>query len=397
MQIAQARPHLPALTGLRFVAAMHVVLFHTAMPYLAGAPGWLRGFVGNGFVGVSLFFVLSGFILAYNYLDGEGENEGRVRARPFWAARFARVYPVYLLGLLLALPFFALEMAKRSGEVLAWFGAAVVAVPGLVQAWLPHTTLVWNGPGWSLSAEAFFYLVFPLLAVPVTRLGRRGLAVLFVAAWALTFVAPLLYWLADPDRLGVGAHQYITPWLNVVKFNPVVRFPEFLMGVALGRAYVLHRRGGAVPGRINGVIALAVSAGIVATLCLGDRLPYVFLHNGLLAPAFAALVWTLAAGRGVLGKAFAGPTLGLLGESSYALYVLHLPLSTLLLSAWKAAGLGAGSPQYLALYLVFSVALSVVVLRRVEEPARRALRRRLSSRHEARTAVPTPEPSVVAA
>lgn len=378
MRIAAPRPHLPALTGLRFVAAMHVVLFHTALPYLGAAPAWLKSIAGSGFVGVSLFFVLSGFILAYNYLDGGPET--RVEPRSFWAARFARVYPVYALGLLVSLPFFVGDMAGRTGRTLAWFAVAGGAVPALVQSWLPKTTLIWNGPGWSLSTEAFFYLVFPLLAAPVLRLRRRGLLLLLLGAWALTFAAPLAYMAADPDRLGAGVgHVHVTFWLNVVKFNPVVRLPEFVMGVALGRLYVLRRAegGGAGEGRWGGVLALGTAAGVAAVLAVGARLPYVVLHNGLLAPAFAALVWLLAAGRGPLGRPLAGRAMGLLGESSYALYVLHLPLSSL----FHAAGVGRpGSPWFLAAYLAAAVTVSVAVLRGVEEPARRALRRRLSPR-----------------
>jgi peptidoglycan/LPS O-acetylase OafA/YrhL len=385
-QISRPRPHLPALTGLRFLAAMHVVLFHTALPHLAGAPSWLRGLVGSGYVGVSLFFVLSGFILAYNYLDARTERAPA--ARPFWAARLARVYPVYLLGLLVSLPYFVRDMAGRTGDAWSWFATSAAAAPALLQAWLPRPALLWNGPGWSLSAEAFFYLVFPLLAVPVLRMRRRGLLVLLAAAWALTFVAPSAYLYANPDRLGWAGHEYMTTWLGALKFNPLVRLPEFVMGVVLGRLYVLGpaSRAEEEPGRARLWLAPAVAAGIVAVLCLSPRFPYVYLHNGLLAPAFAALVWLLASGRG-MGRLLAGRRMGLLGEASYALYILHLPFASVFHSATKALGIAGSTGWHLAAYLALAVALSVLVLRRVEEPARRALRRRLSGRPASATAV----------
>src|SRR4051794_29809514 len=107
-----ARPPLRALTGLRFVAAMQVLLYHVYAPGSRGAPGWVRALVGSGYVGVGLFFVLSGFVLAYNYL--EPMEAGRVSRREFWLARLARVYPVYLLGLVAGMPVFVQWMLHAS-------------------------------------------------------------------------------------------------------------------------------------------------------------------------------------------------------------------------------------------------------------------------------------------
>src|SRR3954470_9302060 len=98
------RVPLRALTGIRFFAAFHVLLLHTTLRYLGHAPIWVQNIVGSGYVGVSLFFILSGFILTYSYSpDGHADV---TRKREFWAARFARIYPVYALGLLLAGPVF---------------------------------------------------------------------------------------------------------------------------------------------------------------------------------------------------------------------------------------------------------------------------------------------------
>ena len=95
------RPRLHALTTLRFFAALHVVLFHMrVIGILPGGPWWFHNFASIGFVGVNFFFVLSGFILVYTY-DGPDLN-----VRKFWWARFARIYPAYILSLVVAAPFF---------------------------------------------------------------------------------------------------------------------------------------------------------------------------------------------------------------------------------------------------------------------------------------------------
>src|SRR5438128_8931008 len=95
------RPHLAALTSARFFAAFHILLFHMgAMKGLTRAPIWLQTFASIGYVSVTFFFVLSGFILVYTYGGRDFD------LRQFWRARLARVYPVYLLSLLLNAPFF---------------------------------------------------------------------------------------------------------------------------------------------------------------------------------------------------------------------------------------------------------------------------------------------------
>ena len=95
------RPRLDSLTTLRFFAAVHVVLFHMRVTkILDGGPWWYQNFASIGYVGVNFFFVLSGFILVYTY-DGFP-----LRARQFWQARFARIYPAYVVSLMAAAPFF---------------------------------------------------------------------------------------------------------------------------------------------------------------------------------------------------------------------------------------------------------------------------------------------------
>src|SRR5437899_7700201 len=95
--------HFKSLTSLRFFAAMHVLAFHNHLDALMDLPGGIRSIIRTGYVSVSLFFVLSGFILAYTY---HGDREGvSFDRRSFLAARLARIYPVYLVGLLLAAPF----------------------------------------------------------------------------------------------------------------------------------------------------------------------------------------------------------------------------------------------------------------------------------------------------
>ena len=142
------------------MAAFYVVLFH-GLPWLRQkfvVPRALETFLGNGYLAVTLFFILSGFILAYTY---DGQIDGKTNRLHFWEARFARIYPVYFLSLMLA---FWFERGLSLGTRLA--------VLGMVQAWdprAPQLTGAWNYPAWTLSVEAFFYLCFPFLLPWMSR------------------------------------------------------------------------------------------------------------------------------------------------------------------------------------------------------------------------------------
>lgn len=350
---------LPALTGLRFVAALPVVLCHLslAVPGLFGArvAGVL---VAGGYEAVSLFFILSGFILAHSYLGADGTLRGTRRA--FYRARFARIYPVYVLAVVLAALPFAWGHDVRVSAPLA-----LLATLTMTQAWLPLVDVAWLGPGWSLSCEALFYALFGLLARRFARVRR----LLLVAAlwWLAALAVPALYLLLAPDgraHTGDWAHAL---WLRAVLYNPLVRLPEFVLGVALGR---LWARGARLP---RPGVALLLAAGLLpALVALSGALPYALAHNGLLDPLFAVLLYALAQGpRGAgswLARALARPGTVLLGEASYALYLIHAPLLATL-DHLGLLPLGRGA----LLAVPVAIGLSVLVYRHLERPARRAL------------------------
>lgn len=320
------RSRLAALTGLRFIAAMAVVLFHTAPPSLK--PGVVGAVIDHGYIGVTAFFVLSGFILAWNYMRGDAP----VRWRAFWAARVARIYPVYLVGLVLALPHFLYSIGRAAGPSAGQGVASVVSALTLTQAWVPSLACQLNCPGWSLSAEAFFYLAFPLIAALLVRQPPWRVLAIAVGAGFVTFGAPLVLWqlhatVAGPDAAGL--------W-----WNPAARLPEFLLGVAMGRLYRsrLERRRARAPW---GAIAAASMAAVVA-LCAVAWHPVAerVLTGGGTAVLFALLILALARGAGRIGRLLAHPVMLRLGEASYALYILHVPLMRLVghrRAAWACA------------------------------------------------------------
>jgi peptidoglycan/LPS O-acetylase OafA/YrhL len=405
---ARGRDKLSALTGLRFFAAAHVVLFH--QPILTShLPGPTANIFHAGYVSVGLFFVLSGFVLAYNYL---GRLDGQPGAlRTFWSSRFARIYPAYMLALLLALPLSWL--AAPGSPESATPGTALydltsngpwsyLAVLTLSQSWFPQVALAWNGPAWSLSVEMFFYLAFPFLIGPVGRLGARAALAVLVGVWLLGLAFPAFYLVAQPDGpVSANAGSSYSFWLWVLRYNPLLHLPEFVVGVLLGRVYLLKSaRIAAVAGARSGVVSQLLPVGAAAAalvlLTFSHRLPYPLLHNGLLTPLFGLLVYSLADGRSWLSRLLALPPLLLLGEASYGVYILQDPVLQWTKQAMVrlSGDAGAGSTQLAALvFLGLLLAISVAAFFWVETPARGLLRRALGGASKRERRVPASVPS----
>src|ERR1700742_2240595 len=203
---------IKALTGLRIVAAVWVVLFHFRPLLRDAAPGFLDALtpvLNCGAQGVDLFFILSGFVLTWNYLDRMGGSwSTRATLRFLWL-RLARVWPVYLVTMHLAAAFviFTLHVGHAPAENVAELNAVnYVRQLMLVQLWFqPYFDgSSWDGPAWSISAKWLAYLLFGLLVLVIFRIARatraRGLVWLAVAA----SLPPMLL-------LFASGHFY-TPW-----------------------------------------------------------------------------------------------------------------------------------------------------------------------------------------
>ena len=382
-----ARPAvLPALTGLRIVAAVLVVMFHFLYIRIPAGSGvthtiavLVQHVVASGFTGVSFFFVLSGFILAYSYLEPDGRLHG-TRARFYWA-RVARIYPIYIFTLLLAFP-----------PYIGW-GAVNVAVyqhghffptlalsPIFLQAWLPYPP-TWNPPSWSLSAEIFFYAVFPLLVPLVGRLHRRYAHIAAFGFWAISALIVVGYVIINPDQ-GQTGPWYSHHWLRILYDGPAPRLPEFFLGAAVARVFVM--RDGDETGhalRLNPALLSVIAAlGVVIVWLIGP-LPVALVNQVVLDPLFALLIYSVAFGKGPLTAAFSWPALVVLGEASYALYLLQWPVHDWLshffpkTTVTRAIAPNARGYVYFALFLAISVVAALLAHVFIESPARRTIRR----------------------
>ena len=288
---APRRSQLPALTGIRCFAALNLVFFHFSDPHSFGP---LSPVVNGGYISVSFFLLLSGFILSYNYADRA--QRGALTARGFWAARFSRLYPVYFFSLLLSAGTLVQEVHAHTRLD---FRLGVVLTPLLLQGWHPALSTFWNTPAWTMSTEAFFYLLFPWL---ITRRRPRQVGTILLilcALWLAGLVLPALYMHFHPDGEAHPGRYSVGIWMRALKFMPVQHVPSFLFGMVLG--FLNEKiRPESRKRLIGGIVAFSA---LYLLLCVGDRLPYPMMHDGLLMPLFAGVILCLA-GRNMVARFF---------------------------------------------------------------------------------------------
>ena len=364
-------PGLPALTGLRFLAAFHVLLYHSSRALLPA--GALRDAVSAGPVAVSLFFLLSGLVLTYSGTTPAGEPTAPP-AR-FLAARFARIYPLYALALLLDAPFVLVTLSRAHPARGPFLAAALGAVPALLllQAWSPLTALGWNSPGWSLSCEGFFYAAWPRVVRALRPAGRGAFWARCALLWCAA-MAPPLAWLALRARLPeagtvpslLGPLSLDQAIAQALRYTPLLRLPEFLIGICLGHA--LRRPARSVSPAVATLRELsALGCAAVAVVWLGsDRSDPVLLDTAACTPLFAVLLFFLARGGGVVSRALGHRWVVALGNASYALYILEEPVGSAVSAVLKR--LGAGLDLQAAAVVAGTLLAALAAHRLVELP-----------------------------
>lgn len=384
------RASLDALTSLRFFAAAMVMLFHFWLRYLDGVPAPAP--VALGYTGVSFFFVLSGFILAYTY-ERDGVFDGGGFGR-YAVHRLARIWPVYLTAIVIFLPFVVSSFLKEGATVR--LVAAVIATPLALQAWVPGSATVINYPGWSISTEAFFYLCFPFLLAPVFRRPERALG-LALGGMLVVWTASSLLWTRVADGLDlmgapIGAFDATTERVaDTIRYFPPLRLGEFVLGVALCALW----RKGRLPSDPRLLLGAAAGAA-AAIVALADRLPGPALFSGVTVIVWAPLVvWGAEARGGWLTR----PIFVLLGRISFALYLTHATVAYYAHALDKhllGGRLEANPAMAVVGASIVSIAVAWVVFRLIEEPARRWIVRRFESRR-ADAAGATPQGAVLPA
>ena len=370
----QMRPaRIEALTGLRFLAAMMVFCFHIDVSLKT------QFFFGPlGGIAVSFFFVLSGFILTYVYRD-RLQWGGLKR---FYFTRWARIWPLHAVCLIaticLLYPPQPVEY-PRMRLASHWL---------LLQSWIPDRNFIlsYNGVAWSISTEAFFYLMFPLFLLGGLRhfLWKYLLTIAFtvVALFALTKIA------ANPDWASTINTRYVS------HFNPAMRLFEFVSGMAVAYVFMSKRVGkvsllqiGRWPVMLQTVleiVALLLAgfsyyllqwmgyyAWVSHGLGLGREVSYWLVYCGGM-PFHAFCIYVFAQSNGWLGQFLSTRSMIFLGEISFALYMVHrLVILSLISKYW----VGSALPYWAIVGSSFAIAIgiSALLFLLIEMPMKNAL------------------------
>lgn len=360
------RELISPLTSIRFFAALVVVLSHFTQLELISFPSSILDFFDHGRSAVSLFFVLSGFVLTYTYGADYFSVHG---VRSFYVARVARIYPVVIIGLLLAFIVTLHMVAIDSEELfLSWYAlkdkfglslaASFFAQIFLLTAWFPFAAInqPWNGPMWSVSCEAFFYILFPWLV----SFGRKRNIYVFGFVCFVFWIVQGLFIELIFNNFPVNRRGFI------ISQFPLTHLFEFVVGIYAALVYEC----------CVDVIGRKFNLGLIFILCSMATLAFLGLYQPFRpsyyfqSPLFAVLILGLALlDRPVLGfldKKF----VVLLGSASFSLYVIHVPLAHI----FQIFNLG---DKYGFLLLILTIFTSVCVYLFIEEPCRKFIKRRL--------------------
>lgn len=342
--------HINALTSLRFFAALSVLLFHSGSSWLAGAgiaPSFVVKFFRNGYLGVSFFFILSGFILAYVY-DQKAMNPRQVA---FYArSRFARVYPAFFLSLLFMIP--VVGDTPFSQGIWQFL---------MLQDWMPPAIETkysiaiagWNMQAWTLSVELFFYILFPSALRLIRRLSDR--LIIVYAILACTAIAMLRL------PVNIGPENLLYGWMGYVPL-PILRAPEFLYGMLLGSLFSR----GSIPRspRILMFLVVVLIGAMGASVSLWIAPLAGILFGGIIALTPGSV------STGLISRAMISAPLVLLGEASYGIYIYQMPVRFFIRDYLEPIDPFVARLAYVPVLIL----ISLVLLRYFEKPVRNAIR-----------------------
>ncbi|MEV4625751.1 acyltransferase [Micromonospora sp. NPDC049523] len=353
----QLASRLPSLTGLRWVAAFGVWVYHSFqnVPELT----LFRDVTVNnhlqaisqpaGGLGVQVFFVLSGFVLTWSARPND-------TVKAFWRRRFVKIYPNYLVTWLLAMLMFAMWMTP------AWITVVNVV---MLQPWVPDVNVFFSVdmPSWSVGVEALFYACFPLLYLLIRRIEPSRLKYWLAAAVAGSFAIPAILYLSLPSTPWVESGPVSELQLFFAYIFPPSRLLDFAVGILVARAVMT--------GRWRDIGMLWSGALLIASYVLAMFVPFLY---GLRAVSIVpiALLIAAAANADIAGRftLLRNRVMVWLGNISYAFYLVQL---LVYLALRFSLGPGLYSTPVSLLILLADLAVTIVVsaalYRFVERPA----------------------------
>ncbi len=365
---------IKALTGLRIVAALWVVLFHYRPPLWAASPllhDAAAPLFDAGAQGVDLFFILSGFVLTWNYLDRMGPAWSTRGTVHFLWLRLSRVWPVYLVTMHLAAVWIIVTL--HVGNVPSPDAEKLTAISYvrqllMVQLWFEpfFDGTSWDGPAWSISAEWLAYLLFGGLVLVVFRIARvtRARMLLVLAVFAAL----------PPTLLLLGTGLFYSPWSWLPRI--LAQFTAGALACAAVRRLRLSGRGRLAAGYLSVLLVAAIVGG----LYYYDAHPVSGMvdSGGLTSVLYLPLVVALSVGTGPLPALLSTRLMRYGGRISFSLYMIHEPVHTIwdwMVQQYRIVLPMSTAKLAAAGLIVVAVLAAMALYHLVEEPAQRWMRR----------------------
>lgn len=365
-----ASPSVPALTGIRILAALAVYASHLGSPH--NSPTWLKDLFESGYMGVTIFFTLSGFVLSVNYFERLRHPNGK-SLWEYSVARFARIYPLYILVLL----FIMIHEHAFGGSISGWWEHVLA-----IQTWNPSVYQAYSldGPEWSIGVEFFLYACFPILVLILAKVRRPRSLLAVALCIALTMIALTLWFVLSGDASlpwsdPSSAHR----WLYR---NPLPRLGDFTLGIIAARLYVST---GTAPGmaRIGKLLIGLAACVIVGFMVWPSNLDSAWSWDAAYAIPSAVLIFGLAAApNSIAARMLSLPGMILLGESSYALYLIHQPALAFFGASLWTTNTSVTSVLYELFTLGAIICLAIGLHIAIERPARLYIRRLANPRRD---------------
>ncbi|MGE6394462.1 acyltransferase family protein [Chryseobacterium scophthalmum] len=294
---------LPILTSLRFFAALYVFIFHINLiqPFDFQSR-FITSFISQGAAGVNVFFILSGFILFYNYYGKQ------INFSEFILKRLAKIYPVYLAGFLICL----IVVKVMQIEIQDFFEIQVMNLL-MIQSYLPKFAQVWYGGGsWSISTEFFFYLCFPLLLLLISNLSKKKAILVFFFCFLCSIIPGVLYNL----KLVTFALHYAFPPFRIF---------EFISGMLVASLVVKYKLT-----LSKKIIFIAILCSFLFFLFIGQKLQGYVIQNIIIIPLTSIILITSITPSKYILKILGNDLFVYLGKISYSFYIIQLPILIIL-------------------------------------------------------------------
>ncbi|HEY1193469.1 acyltransferase [Flavobacterium sp.] len=343
------------LTFTRFLAAISIVIFHFGKKSFLFNNDIVRSLFFNADVCVSYFFILSGFVMMLAY-----GNKTSLSARDYLRNRFARIYPLYFLAILIVL---FLQIRTKNIDL-----TGLIFNIFMIQAWIPGYVLSCNPPGWSLSVELIFYILFPFIFNRIFKKVKiEKIAVLIIGFWIVSQIVFLSLF---------STYEQESNLKDFLMYSPIMHLNEFFIGNLAGFIFVhkLQNKKG------NYDVPILILT-VLIFFALKSSINF---HNGLLAVLFIPLIIVISLNTGFISRIFKKKSFVFLGEISYAIYILQFPVYSLF-SAYtikKYLHINDVTVVFL-LQLIILIIISSVLYLYVEKPIQERLKiKRISLEHK---------------